>query len=99
MHPDKNCKVLAPCLLVLMFATLPDFCDQALSQGGVGCTWYSNSDLIIKITEVKLTRDIFHYNGEVFGVNSNKFEISLQKRVEYLNMKSTPAKQYKIKKI
>ena len=36
MHPDKNCKFLAPCLLVLMFATLPLFCDQAFSLGGVG---------------------------------------------------------------
>ena len=35
MHPDKNCKFLAPCLLVLTFAMLPDFCDQALSQEGV----------------------------------------------------------------
>ena len=36
MHPDKNCKFLAPCLLVLTFAMLPDFYDQALSQEGVG---------------------------------------------------------------
>ena len=36
MHPDKNCNFLAPCLLFLTFATLPRFCEQALSQGGVG---------------------------------------------------------------
>ena len=35
MHPDKNCKFLAACLLVLMFAMLPLFCDQAFSLGGV----------------------------------------------------------------
>ena len=35
MHPEKNCKFLAPCLLVLTFATLPDFCDQALCS-----RWY-----------------------------------------------------------
>ena len=36
MHPDKNCKFLALCLLVVMFAMLPLFCDQAFSLGGVG---------------------------------------------------------------
>ena len=30
MHPDKNCKFLSPCLLLLTFATLPDFCEQTL---------------------------------------------------------------------
>ena len=30
MHPDKNCKFLSPCLLLLTFATLPDFCEKAL---------------------------------------------------------------------
>ena len=30
MHPDKNCKFLSPCLLLLTFATLPDFCEPAL---------------------------------------------------------------------
>ena len=51
-----------------------------------------DSDLNIRNPEVKLIRDISRYNREVFGVNSNELEISLQKRVEYLNMKSTPAK-------
>ena len=30
LHPDKNCNFLSPCLLLLTFATLPDFCEQAL---------------------------------------------------------------------
>ena len=38
MHPDKNCKFLSPCLLLLTFAMLPLFCEQAFSLDGVGRT-------------------------------------------------------------
>ena len=45
---------MAPCLLVLMFATLPLFCEQAFSLGGVGKTdWFylscTNKSLMYRI--------------------------------------------------
>ena len=33
-----NCNFLAPCLLLLTFSTLPRFCEQAFSLGGVDLT-------------------------------------------------------------
>ena len=69
MHSDKNFKFLAPCLLVLTFATLPLFCEQAFSLGGVGQTPHGLCLIINRrITPVK---DLF----VSFWMNKREFNI------------------------
>ena len=79
MHPDKNCKFLAPCLLVLMFATLPLFCEQAFSIGGVG--WAASS-----ISNLNPNSSLLKYNGKILAFTYSDFINEILNASKYIQV-------------
>ena len=84
LHPDNNCNFLAPCLVLLMFATLLRFCEQAFSLGGVGFTHSSlksrNNNTIFNVVLSPLHNFLWTFMIPKYQWNSltNKSLIPLQ---------------------
>ena len=74
MHPDKNCNFLAPCLLLLTFATLPRFCEQAFSLGGVAVSSFENTTLLFPKAPAGCGQYYTEPSGAIRGWNTDSHE-------------------------